>query len=115
MVGRVKDIKSAYQFVKDGWAMVKKYGWYDRVTYPYSFPVKVTKMLHEIADYGKCTRMSQSYLNDLANGLGDILNSWEEFELAEKVEMVFPNGKVVRVLPDDVEVYELGGAVRKEA
>lgn len=85
MLHPVHDTASAYAFVKEGWAMVKKYNWYDKVTYPYSFPVKVTKMLHEIADYGKCTKSSQSYLNSLANGLADILNHWEVVELSPMV------------------------------
>lgn len=85
MLDEVKDIKSAYKFVKDGWAMVKKYGWYDKVVYPYSYPVKVTKILHDVADYRECTKGSQEYLNTLANGTAKILNHWEEVENEEDV------------------------------
>lgn len=94
MLNKVTDTRSAYAFVKEGWRMVKQYGWYDKVVYPYSFPVKVTKLLHEIADYGKCTEGSKAYLNSMANGLGDILNHWEAYEQEEDVEVVKNDGTI---------------------
>lgn len=97
MLGKVTDIKSAYKFVKDGWAMVKKYGWYDRTVRPYNWNEKVTKILHEVADYGKCTKCSQLYLNSLANGLVDIMNAWEKFELEDDVKVEMIDGSVVTV------------------
>ena len=110
MLDKVKDTKTAYAFVKEGWRMVKAYNWYDKVVYPYSFPVKVTKLLHEIADYGKCTRSSQEYLNSLANGLGDILNHWEEFELEPDVDVVMTTGDVKTVKKSIAELVVESGA-----
>lgn len=102
MLEKVTDIRSAYAFVKEGWRMVKQYGWYDKVVYPYSFPVKVTKLIHEIADYGKCTNGSQEYLNSLANGLGDIMNSWEKFELEPDVHVVLNATGEVKTVKESV-------------
>lgn len=94
MLEKVTDIRSAYAFVKEGWRMVKQYGWYDKEVYPYDFPVKVTKLLHEIADYGKCSKGSQEYLNSLANGLGKIMNNWERYELEPEFEIVMKDGSI---------------------
>lgn len=94
MLKEVKDLSSAWEFVKEGWRMVKKYNWYDRTVRPYNWNEKVTKLLHEIADYGKCTKGSQAYLCSLANGLGDIMNAWEQFELEPEVTIEMVDGKI---------------------
>lgn len=109
MLKKVNDVKSAYAFVKEGWAMVKKYNWYERTVYPYNFPIKVTKLLHEIADYGKCTKASRDYLDDLANGLGEILNAWEEQANEPKVTVIY-NGKKYSVNEELAEMYIIAGA-----
>jgi len=97
MLQKVTDLKSAWEFVKEGWRMVKKYNWYNRTVRPYNYNEKVTKLLHEIADYGHCTKGSQGYLNSLANGLGDIMNAWEKFELEDDVTIEQVDGTVLTV------------------
>jgi len=113
MVHEVTDIKSAYQFVKDGWAMVKKYNWYNKTVMPYSYEVKVTKILHEVADYGKCTKCSQSYLRSLANGLVDILNHWEEYENQEDVVVQLTDGRVMTVKREVADLVIASGTGRE--
>jgi len=113
MLEKVTDIKSAYKFVKDGWAMVKKYGWYNRTVRPYSWDVKVTKILHEVADYGKCTKCSQSYLNSLANGLVEIMNAWEEYELEDEVMVELTTGEVKTVKRSVADLFIGAGTARE--
>ena len=113
MLHEVKDLKSAWAFVKEGWAMVKKYNWYERTVRPYSWDVKVTKILHEVADYGKCTKASQSYLNSLANGLVEIMNAWEEYELEDEVVVELTTGEVKTVKRSVAELF-IGAGTAKE-
>ena len=65
------------KFVENAEKMVRKYGWEDRVTYPYRYPIKVTEIIADCKDYDNCTSGTQMYLVSLANGLIDIMNEWE--------------------------------------
>jgi len=81
------NVSEALAFADAADAMVQKYGWQDMNVYPYSFPIKVTKVISDIRDFPVCTKGSQEYLVSLANGLAKVLNSWEEYELQEKIEL----------------------------
>lgn len=102
MLNEVRDTTSAWAFVKEGWRMVKAYNWYDRTVMPYSTPVKVTSLLHEIADYSKCSIGSKDYLRSLARGLGNIMNSWEKFELEPNVDVVLNDTGEVKTVKESV-------------
>ena len=78
---------------------------------PYSFPVKVTKIVNDFREFDRCTSGSKCYLIELVNGLADILNAWERTELAPKVRMLI-RGKVKDVPLDWAEDYLELGAVR---
>jgi len=102
MLNEVKDTASAWAFVKEGWRMIKVYNWYDRTVMPYSTPVKVTSLLHEIADYSKCSSGSMDYLRSIARGLGNIMNSWEKFELEPDVDVVLNTTGEVKTVKESV-------------
>lgn len=74
--------KQVRAFVKEAKRMVNAYGWQNRVVYPYSFPMKVTEAIEEISDYDCYTNESKAMLRKLANGLADVLNSWESYRLS---------------------------------
>lgn len=79
--------KEVEAFVRDAEDMVNRYGWEEREVHPYSFPVKIKKILNDLRDYDRCTSGSQEYLISLANGLADIMNKWEEHEKAPKIKV----------------------------
>lgn len=87
--------------------MVEKYGWQDKTVTPYSFAVKVTKILADCKDYYECTLGSRDYLISLFNGLVPILNSWEKYENTPKISVLIKStGKVVKMLPEDVDMLK---------
>jgi len=93
------------EFLKTAMEMVKKYGWENEEVYPYSFPLKITKILDDFADFDRCTEGSKEYLIQLVNGLADILNKWEEKELEEKVEVrIKQTGKVIKISRSSLEL-----------
>ena len=112
MLNKIKNRYNAREemqkLVAEATEMVERYGWQDKVTWPYpSCPTKVTKILADCRDYDRCTKGSKEYLVQLINGLVPILNSWEEYELAPKVSVrIKGTGKVVRILKDDLDLFE---------
>ena len=98
----LKEIKGYFlgeqveEFVKEAERMIELYGWQDMITHPYpNCPVKVTKIIADLKDYDRCTRGSKEYLVMLANGLGKIMNKWEEYEQQPKI--------MVRILKTGIE------------
>lgn len=69
-------------FVAEAERMIEQYGWQERTVHPYSFPMKITKIIADLKDYDNCTSGSKDYLIALANGLAEIMNKWEEAEEA---------------------------------
>lgn len=95
------------EYIKAAWDMVNKYGWQDRMVYPYSFGMKVTKILEDMNDFDRCTSGSKEYLVSLFNGLVDILNAWERDELEEKIEVrIITSGKVIKINKKDLDMFE---------
>lgn len=94
---------SVKEFVKEAERMVREYGWEDRNVHPYGFPMKVTKIISDLKDYDKCTRGSKEYLVDMANGLADIINKWEE-QRANCIWVRLTNGKKRQMDRDLAEV-----------
>lgn len=94
-------------FVKKAYEMVERYGWQDRETYPYSFPIKVTKILRDCKSFDRCTRGSQDYLIALANGLQERMAAWEKYELAPKIRIRNrASGKVAEIREDEQEMWQ---------
>lgn len=94
-------------FVKDAEAMIVKYGWQEKTVMPYSFKMKVTKIIDDLKDYSRCTRGSQEYLISLANGLAPIMNKWEEYENAKKITVrIRKSGKIIRITADELELFD---------
>lgn len=98
-------------FLEEADRMVREYGWQDKTVMPYSYPVKVTKILDDFREFDKCTSGSKCYLIELVNGLVEILNAWEQHELRRKVRFLF-NGKELVMTEDWIEAMEAIGAVR---
>ena len=85
-------------FVEEAESLIEKYGWHDMAVHPYSYPMKVTRIIEMLKDYQLCTTGSKVYLISLANGLVDILNAWEAHELEDKVEIrIKDSGKTAKV------------------
>lgn len=82
-------------FVREAERMVRAYGWENMEVHPYSYAVKVTKVISDIKDYDICTKGTKEYLVALANGLARILNKWEEYELEPMVAVRLTNGNEV--------------------
>ena len=104
--GRYNMRKKAKAFVLEATEMVERYGWQDMVVHPYSnCPMKVAEIIDRLNDYDLCTEGSKEYLIQLANGLVDILNAWEEYELQPKVKVrSLKGGKIHEVTPDFAEI-----------
>ena len=79
-----------------------KYNWYDRNTYPYSFPVKVKEILKDCEDYDDCTSGSQAYLYTYIKGLVEILEKWERDYNSRRTVRV--NGKIKNLMPEYIEM-----------
>ena len=104
----LKEIKSRYhvriemfELIDEAERMIAKYGWEERTVYPYSFPMKVTKIIAECKDFDICTSGTREYLVQLANGLVPILNAWEDHENRPKIDVrILATGKIVSVEKD---------------
>ncbi len=79
--------------------MVQRYGWQDRTVMPWSgVKMSVAEITRNMRDFSRCSKGSKLYLIDLANGLVDIMNAWEEHELEPKMEVRnVRTGKVLKV------------------
>lgn len=77
-------------------SMVKKYGWQDRTVCPWpGVKMTVADITRNMRGYSQCTTGSKLYLIDLANGLVDIMNAWEAYEMEPKLTIRSKkNGKV---------------------
>lgn len=104
--GRYNLSKKVKAFVLEATEMVERWGWLGMVVHPYSnCPMKVTEIIQNVSDYDLCTEGSKEYLVQLANGLVDILNAWEEYELQPKVKVrSLKGGKIHEVTPDFAEI-----------
>lgn len=77
--------------------MVKRYGWQDRTTMPWpGVKMTVAEITKNMREYRNCTKGSKLYLIDLANGLVDIMNAWEQQELEPKLTIRLLNSGKVR-------------------
>lgn len=94
-------------FVKEAEAMIEKFGWQEQTVHPYSYPVKITKIIGDLKDYNICTRGSQEYLVALANGLADILNAWAERESTPKVKVrLLDSGNIIELHEADLDIFD---------
>lgn len=101
-----RSAEAVMAFIKDAEEMINKYGWQDKTVTPYSFPVKVTKIIDDLKDYTRCTEGSQDYLISLANGLPRILNKWEEYENTPKIKVkIKKSGKIIEICEDELETF----------
>ena len=108
-VDKIATVDEVNSFVEEAERMVRIYGWEERTVTPWSVPEKVTKTISYIADYQHCTFSSKQLLIKLANGLADVMNAWERTEIEGVQVRVIKTGKIVKVMPEDAEMYvELG-------
>lgn len=106
MLNKIEKRADVAEFIKTAESMIVKYGWQDKTVHPYSYPMKVTKIIEDLKDYDKCTEGSKDYLIALANGLVPIMNSWEEYEHAEKITVrIKKSGKITKITADDLEMF----------
>ena len=100
-------------FVKEAERMIAVYGWEDLNVYPYSYPVKLTKVIADLKDYDRCTSGSKAYLILLANVLAPILNAWEEHANDPKVSIKILSSGKIAVVDEDIgmELVKEGHAV----
>lgn len=82
--------------------ITERHDWYDRTTFPYSYPVKVGEILKECEDYDDCTSGSQAYLYTYIKGLVEILEKWEKDYNSRRAVRV--NGKVKNLTPEFIEM-----------
>ena len=79
---------------------------------PYGWAMKVTRVVDELRCFDECTSGSKEYLVALANGLADIMNAWEERELAPKVRVrMVETGREYDLYADLVDEFVKGGLV----
>lgn len=104
--GRYNWYAQVEAFVLEAEKMVEAYGWEDEIVHPYAnCPIKVTKIIADLKDFDRCTNGSQEYLIQLANGLADILNKWEEHELQPKVKVrSLKGGKIHEVTQEWADI-----------
>lgn len=106
MLNKIERRADVDEFIKIAENMITKYGWQEKTVHPYSFSMKVTKIIDDLKDYDRCTKGSKEYLISLANGLAPILNSWEEYENAEKITVrVKKSGKIAQILAEDLDAF----------
>lgn len=108
---RKSDVNERKAFLAEAVRMVEAYGWQERTVMPYSYPVRVTKILNDFAEFDRCTSGSKCYLIALVNGLVDILNAWEQQEQKPKARFLV-NGKEVVMTEDWFDIMDEIGAVR---
>lgn len=88
-------------FLAEAERMITEYGWQDMSVHPYGYPVKVTKILKDFRDFDICTKGTKEYLILLVNGLAEIMNAWEDYEMEPKVKiLVLESEKVFEVSED---------------
>ena len=94
-------------WVKTAEEKIKRYGFEDKVTYPYpNCPVTASKIIADCKDYDRCTEGSREYLLMLANGFADILDAWCEYADAPKIKVrVLSSGKVIEIAKEDLEMF----------
>jgi hypothetical protein len=94
-------------FAREAEEMVERYGWQERETHPYGFPVKVAKIINNLKDYDLYERGSQEHLAMYVNPLGEILEAWERHELAPKIKVrSLKTGKVAEIRAEDLDIFE---------
>ena len=95
-------------WVKEAEAAISKYGFEDKVVYPYpNCPVKASKVITDCKDYSRCTKGSQEYLLMLADGFSDILKVWIEYAEAPKIKVrVISSGRVIEMLEKDLDMFD---------
>ena len=106
MLKEIKRSSDVAEFIATAENMITQYGWQNKTVHPYSFPMKVTKIIEDLKDSDRCTEGSKDYLIALANGLAPIMNSWEEYEHAEKITVrIKKSGKIIKILASDLEMF----------
>lgn len=103
----MKTRKELMLFVSNAEAIIKKYGWEQRKTYPYpGCPMDAIKIINDCKSYDECTECSKDYLLDLATGFEKILNAWVKHKEAPKVKVrIKSNGNVVEINKDDLDMF----------
>lgn len=106
MLNKIEKINLAEMeaFVAEAKRMITEYGWEDRMVYPYNFPVPVGKIIRDLESFDNCTKGSQYYLIDLANGFANILNAWEAYENAPKTKVRIIQTGEIREIDDDLAI-----------
>ena len=88
-------------------SMIAKYGWDNETSCPFGDSMKFSEILKCLKEdeYENCTKGSQLYLIELANGFMNVLEARERYELAPKVTVISPKGKTSRVTEDMLDFY----------
>lgn len=98
--------KEVLAFINEADRMISTYGWEEKTVFPYSFPVKVTKIIDDLRCFDNCSESSKDYLVSLANGLPNLMNHWEERELEPQVRVRFTNTGREKTIPQsDVDTF----------
>lgn len=97
--------KERQDFINEAERMIHEYGWEERTVMPYSFEMKITKIIDDFKGFDNCTGGSQSYLISLVNGLADTLNAWEKNRKEATVSVLCENtGEIIKVKKDLAEI-----------
>ena len=86
--------------------MIAEHGWQEMTVTPYGFATKVTELVDRLRDYDSYTEDSRWVILSEIRGLTRVLNAWEEYEKAPKVEVRRKSdGKVIRIRIEDIPLF----------
>lgn len=92
------------EFVEEARRMVSRYGWTEKTVMPYSFKMQITDMIDDLSRYDKCGKHSKAILIEEANGLAQIMNSWEAREKEATIKVrLNKTGKIRMITPEEYE------------
>lgn len=102
------------EFVEEAERMIGEYGWQDRTVMPWAgCSLKITRIINDLKDFDRCTNGSKYEIIVLANGLAEIMNTWEEHEREPKVTVKsLRSGKIMRISREFAEELAEEGLIK---
>ena len=106
-----KEDRAEFAKIRRAWVaeadrMIAEHGWQEKTVAPYGFATKVTEIVDRVRDYDSYEAGSRGIIYAEAKGLTRVLNAWEEYEKAPKVEVRRKSdGKVGKILIEDLPLF----------
>lgn len=93
-------------FLDTAWWMVRRYGWGDKVVYPFDAPLYVAGILVDLEEIDGYKPETQELIIETANRLAETLNGWMEKELEELIDArIRATGAVVKIRYCDLDKF----------